>query len=387
MNSHIRWGILGTGTIAHEFATALNSVPGAELVAVGSRAPQAADSFGKIFNVPHRHACYEALAHDPDVDVIYVATPNSLHKSNCLLCLDAGKAVLCEKPFTINAAEAQAVIHKAREKQLFLMEAMWTRFVPAFVRVQEMLAEGVIGELRMIVADCGVRAPYSAHSRLFSPDLGGGALLDLGVYGVSLASLLFGRPDCINSMAYLGETGIDEQSTIQFGYRRGQIAVLSCALGTRTRKEAMIVGTDGYIVIHTPWWHPERFTVSVNRRVERVYGVPYESNALNYEALEVMRCLRNGQTESTVMPLDETLAVVQTMDQVRDQWGLVYPCESKLSPQHRPALQEHRPIAAFAQGTTMSNSRDAMRSFKPFVPKHDLSDPPRKSTIDHQMLS
>jgi predicted dehydrogenase len=372
MTGQIRWGILSTGKIAHEFATGLRSVCDAQLLAVGSRTQHAADAFGKVFNVPHCHAGYEALAHDPDVDVIFVATPHSMHKAHSLLCLEAGKAVLCEKSFTVNALEAAEVIQTAREKRLFLMEAMWTRFIPAFARVRELLTEGIIGDLLMLVADCGIRAPFNAHSPLYNPDLGGSALLDVGVYGVSLASALFGSPECINSMACLGATGIDEQSTIQFGYRGGQIAVLSCSISARTRKEAMIVGTEGYIVIRTPWWHPQTFTLSITKRPDKIYEIPFESNGFNYEATEVMRCLADGQLESEVMPLDETLSIMRTMDQVRAQWGLVYPSESTPSGRNGATFQESRSISSFAQGTTMIKSRDAMRSFAP------LANPPER---------
>jgi len=326
-SSMIRWGILGTGRIAKTFAQGLAVLPDAELVAVGSRSQSAADAFGDEFRVPHRHASYVALADDPDVDVVYVATPHSLHRENSRLCLQAGKAVLCEKPFAINAAQAEEVIALARKKRLFLMEAMWTRFLPVLVRVRELLAEGAIGEVRLLNADFGFSATFDPRGRLFDPHLGGGALLDVGVYLVSLASMVFGPPVRIASMAHLGRTGVDEQAAAILGYERGQLAVLTTAVRTSTPQEAILMGTGGQMRIHSQWWHPTTLTLALEGREEEVIYLPFEGNGYHYEAAEVMDCLRSGRLESDVMPLDETLAIMETMDQMRAQWGLRYPME------------------------------------------------------------
>jgi predicted dehydrogenase len=327
MADKIRWGILGTGVIAHKFALGLKFVPDTELIAVGSRTSTAANAFADRFNVSHRHDSYEALAHDPDVDVIYVSTPHSLHKDNSLLCLNAGKAVLCEKPFTINAAEAEVVINLARQKRLFLMEAMWTRFIPAVVRVRQMITAGTLGEIRMLVADLGFRADFDPQHRLFDPALGGGALLDVGVYTVSFASMLFGPPTRITGLAHLGETGVDEQSAFLLGYGQGQLAILYNAISTDTPTEALVIGTQGRVKLHTPMYCPPQLTLSLSGREDEVIDMPYEGNGYNYEAIEVMNCLRAGKLESDLMPLDETLAIMRTMDQIRTQWGLKYPME------------------------------------------------------------
>jgi predicted dehydrogenase len=323
----IRWGILGTGRIAKTFAQGLAVLPDAELVAVGSRSQTTADAFGDMFHVPHRHASYEGLAADPDVDVVYVATPHSLHRDNSLLCLEAGKAVLCEKPFAINAAQAEEVVALARECGRFVMEAMWTRFLPAIVRVRGLLAEGAIGEVRLLSADFGFRAEFDPRGRLFDPYLGGGALLDVGVYTVSLASMVFGPPARIVSMAHLGPTGVDEQAAVILGYERGQLAVLTTAVRTSTPQEAILMGTGGQMRIHSQWWHPTTLTLALEGREEEVIYLPFEGNGYHYEAAEVMDCLRSGRLESDVMPLDETLAIMETMDQMRAQWGLRYPME------------------------------------------------------------
>jgi len=323
----IRWGILGTGRIARTFAQGLANLPDAALVAVGSRSSEAAAAFGDEFAVPHRHASYEGLAADPEVDAVYVATPHSLHRDNSLLCLEAGKAVLCEKPFAINGGQAEEVVALARKRGRLVMEAMWTRFLPAIVRVRELLAEGAIGEVRLLSADFGFRAPFDPHGRLFDPHLGGGALLDVGVYTVSLASMVFGPPARVTSMAHLGPTGVDEQAAVVLGYERGQLAVLTTAVRTSTPQEATLMGTGGHIRIHSQWWHPTMLTLSVEGREEEVIHLPFEGNGYHYEAAEVMRCLRAGRLESEVMPLDETLGIMRTMDRIRAQWGLRYPME------------------------------------------------------------
>jgi predicted dehydrogenase len=328
MAEKVRWGILGTGNIAKQMARGLAVLPDAELLAVGSRSQESADGFGEQFDVERRYTSYTDLVNDPDVQVVYIATPHSLHRENSLLCLRAGKAVLCEKPFAINATEAREVVAMARERQLFLMEAMWTRFLPVMGRVRELLAGGAIGDVRMVTADFGFRAPFNPRGRLFNPELGGGGLLDVGIYPVSLASMVFGpRPARVSSMAHLGETGVDEQAAMILGYEQGQLAILSSAVRTHTPQEAFLIGTEGRIRVHTPWWKPTNLTVSVEGQEDQTETLPFEGNGYNYEAAEVMACLRAGKLESDVMPLDETLAIMETLDQIRGQWGLRYPME------------------------------------------------------------
>lgn len=324
--STLRWGIIGPGNIAKRFATGLKALPDARIIAIGSRTPGKADTFAGEFDVPHRHDSYQALVSDPDVDAVYVATPHPYHREHSLLALQAGKPVLCEKPFTINANEAGEIVRVAREKKVFAMEAMWSRFFPLMTRVRELLQSGAIGEVRMLQADFGFRSGVNPEGRLFKPALGGGALLDVGVYTVSLASMLLGTPDRITALATMGETGVDEQSAMLFGYSNGAIALLSTAIRTNTPHEATIIGTDGYLKIHRSWWTPKTMTLTKNGK-EEVIEVPFEGNGFHYEAAEVARCLRAGKLESDVMPLDESLSVMKTMDEVRAQWGLKYPME------------------------------------------------------------
>ena len=323
----VRWGILGTGNIARQFATGLAAVADAELAAVGSRSSETANSFGERFDIPRRHATYEDLAADPEVDAVYVSTLHPMHRDNSILCLEAGKAVLCEKPFTINARQADDVIAVARERGVFLMEAMWTRFLPAVVKVRQWLDEGAIGEVRMVQADFGFRSGFNPQGRLFSPDLGGGALLDVGIYVLSFASMVLGpHPEAVESTAEIGATGVDEQSAFLLRYADGQIAVLSCAVRTSTPAEARIIGTEGRIHLHGPFFRATTITLTSGDN-ETHLDLPLEGNGYNYEAREVGDCLRAGRLESDTMPLGETRAVVDLMDRIRAQWGVKYPME------------------------------------------------------------
>jgi predicted dehydrogenase len=331
MPGTVRWGLLATGAIARQFAQGLRSAPGAELVAVGSRTREAAERFGAEFGVPHRHASYQAVAEDPEVDVVYIGTPHNLHCDNTLMCLEAGKPVLCEKPFAINASQAERMVAQARSKRLFLMEALWTRYLPAMIELRRLFAAGTIGPIRMIEADFGFRPEYDPLGRLYNPDLGGGALLDIGIYPISLTAMLLGLPARMTAMAELGRTGVDERSGILFGYPGGELAVLTFSLTTDMPSEILVLGTEGWIRVHGPIYRPEKLTVSLKSmrgaRDEREIPLPVKGNGYNYEAVEVMRCLREGRLESPGMTLDESLAIMRLMDGIRAQWGLRYPGE------------------------------------------------------------
>jgi len=320
-----RWGILGTGTIAGKFATGLAAVGGdAELAAVGSRTAAGARAFADRHGVARAHGSYAALAADPDVDCVYVASPHSAHREHTLLCIEHGKHVLCEKPFALSEAEGREMVAAARDRGVFLMEAMWTRFNPVMVRLRELLREGVLGELRYLQADFGFRVPFDADGRLFAPALGGGALLDVGVYGVSLAHMVFGGPpEAIAGLADLGRTGIDEQSAWVCRWPDGRLAVLSAAVRTETPQEAVLCGTDDRVRI-PGFWHPDRLFVGGREETFEIAG-----NGYHYQAEEVARCVREGRTESAVMPLDETLAILADLDRIRAQWGLRYPGEGE----------------------------------------------------------
>ncbi len=323
----VRWGIIGTGAIAKKFATALKHLPDAKLVAVASRSQVTADEFGRALDVEQRHASYDALVNDRQVDAVYVATPHSAHKENALAALAANKPVLVEKPFTINAREAAQVIDFARQRQLLVMEAMWTRFLPLYVRLRELLAQQVIGDVRLLTAEFGFKAGPTANRRLFDPALGGGALLDLGVYPVSVASMLFGTPTELAGVASLGTTGVDEQCAATLRYPQGQIAVIGCSLQADTAMEISLRGSAGSIRIHAPAWKSTAFTLRRHGGKEEIVQCPFEGNGYQFEAIEFMNCLRENKLESATIPLAETLSIMGTLDRLRAQWGLRYPSE------------------------------------------------------------
>ena len=323
----IHWGIVGTGNIAAKFARGLLACPGAKLLAVASRENAKAEHFGREHDVPVCYGSYAALAADPQVNAVYIATPHVLHKENTIMCLEAGKAVLCEKPFAINAREAQEMVDAARKNNAFLMEAMWTRFLPAIIKVKELIASGTIGETRMLTADFGFHGKKDPLGRLYNRNLGGGALLDVGIYPITLAFLLWGEPLKIATSAHIGATGIDEQSATVFSYADGRIASLTCSVDITTSQEACIYGSEGAIKIHTPWWRGGKFSVCLRDKPEEVVNPPLMGNGYNYEALEVMNCLREKRLESAVLPLDESVRVMKTMDAIRSCWGLRYPGE------------------------------------------------------------
>lgn len=326
MNNSIKWGILGPGAISAKFAEGLAVLEDAEIVAVGSRSAERAKSFAEKFNVPNAYDNYYQLVGDPAVDVIYIGTPHNLHKEHTLLCLNAGKHVLVEKPFGINVQEARQMISVARSMNLLLMEAMWSRFLPTYVQIREWLKEGLIGDVRMLTANFGfLRTPDQKH-RLYAPKLGGGALLDVGVYPVSLAHMVLGMPNRMATLAHIGNTKVDERAGIVLGYPNNALATLTCAISAETDKSAGIYGSKGSIVIPEPFWFPNEITLTLNG-VSEEFSLPYLGNGYTHEAIEVNNLIRTRQTESDIMSHQVTLDVMQLMDDIRDEWGLKYPME------------------------------------------------------------
>ena len=331
MEKKIRWGIVGTGGIAHKFAKGLSVLPDAKITAVSSRSKESAEKFGIEFNVPNRHIGAESIACDKDVDVVYIATPHPMHKNETISCLEGGKAVLCEKPFAMNILEVMQMITCAKKNKLFLMEAMWMYFFPAMEKVRELVFGGAIGEIRLVQSNICFRCEWNPENRWLNPQLGGGALLDTGIYDIALAQMIYGKePIRISSMAHIGQTGVDEQSSMIFGYENGAMAVLTCAVRTSAVNEATIYGTNGFIRIPNMFWHPDRIIVKTGQDEEKEISFNRLGNGYGYEAAEVMRCLRNGEIESPVMPLDTSISFMRTMDKIRRQWNLVYPMEKEL---------------------------------------------------------
>ena len=325
MKKKIRWGILATGKIARKFASDLRLLDGSLITAVGSRKKESAEIFGAEFGISQCHDSYEALAADPDVDVVYIATPHAIHGANALLCLRNGKAVLCEKAFTLNAKEGCEVVTEARARGLFLMEAMWTRFLPLVLKLREMVREGLIGEVCSVTAGFGFPATFNPRHRLFDPALGGGALLDLGIYPLSLAFFLLGPPEEVRGFARLTPSGVDGQSSMMLRHQGGAVSLLQASLCHDISDQAWINGTKGKICLHGPWWAAQALTLEQTGRAPKRVKLPFTGSGYFHEAEEVQHCLERGQTESLIMPLDETLALMEAMDRLRALWGVDYP--------------------------------------------------------------
>ncbi|MEB0137230.1 Gfo/Idh/MocA family oxidoreductase [Actimicrobium sp. CCC2.4] len=327
MNQAIRWGILGTGIIARQFAEALRHVPDAQLQAVASRTQDTALAFGRDFDVPTCHGNYAALAADPEVDVIYIATPHPLHADNARLCLQAGKPVLCEKPFTMHAEQARSVVALAREKELFLMEAMWSRFLPGIVEAKRLIDSGIIGRAQHVQADFGYYSGVGPEHRLLDPALGGGALLDLGIYPLSMAAYFLGPVASAHAIAEIGLTGVDEQTAFTLRHAGGGLSSCFCSFRVTTPRELVISGPLGSVRIARPFSEARHITIDVTGAEERHLTMPLLGNGYAHEAIEVGRCLRAGLRESPVMPLDQTVALLDSLDQMRSQIGLRYPAD------------------------------------------------------------
>jgi predicted dehydrogenase len=318
----VRWGILGTGRMAAVMAAELRELAdrGAELVAVGSRSSSAAEGFARTFGIARAHGSHAALAADQGIDAVYVATPPVAHAANVRACLDNGKAVLCEKPFTMSSAEAREAIALARERKLFLMEAMWTRFLPAVQEARNLLRAGAIGDVQLIIAGGAFMPDYDPGYYLFSPELGGGALLDAGVYLISMSSMCLGRPQRLLSSGEVGPHGVDDHDALILEHAGGARALLYVSLRTKRAPDMEILGSDGRIHIAAPIFRPERLTVISGSREARVTELPVTGSGYGLQVLAVMAALREGRTENELMPLDETLSIMETMDEARRQW-------------------------------------------------------------------
>jgi predicted dehydrogenase len=326
MMTGIRWGILGTGNIAQQFARGLRDAAGSRAVAVASRSLERAGAFAAEFGISQGYASYAELTKDQTVDVVYVATPHAFHYQNTLLALESGKAVLCEKPLAIDESQAREMIDLAARKNLFLMEAMWTWFLPPFVRLRQILADGMLGRIRFVSADFGFKMDRDPTGRLFDPNLGGGSLLDVGIYPISLATMILGRPAGVSGEAIIGPTGVDEQAAITLRYNNGALASLFSAIQTRTYQHAGVFGTEGYVHFGTHWWKGGPMLMTVGEKTTRA-DEPVQGNGYQYEAEEVRRCLSEGKIQSDVVTWEHSLTVLNTMDRLRSLWGLKYPME------------------------------------------------------------
>lgn len=329
MNRQLNWGILATGGIAHAFARDLTDA-GFRIAAVGSRRADAAVAFAEEFGIPTAHGSYDELVADPAVDAIYVATPHPMHVRDAVLAIDAGKHVLIEKPVALNASEAQLIADRATEKGVIAMEAMWTRYLPHMVRIREILASGVLGEVRTVLADHTQNLPTNPEHRLQNPDLGGGALLDLGIYPVSFAVDVLGLPAGIRAHASMTPTGVDRQTAMIFDYEDGRQAVLHTALDTAGPNRAAIIGTEGAIEIDRVFYTPTAFThYDRDWTVVEHFEQPVATRGMHFQAAELEARVAGDAPSS--LPFTESIAIMGLLDEVRRQIGLVYPSEHEQS--------------------------------------------------------
>jgi dihydrodiol dehydrogenase / D-xylose 1-dehydrogenase (NADP) len=324
MKDKVNWGIIGCGDIAHSFARTLMTIPDASLVGVASKTPNKARKFAETFKLTKWFKNYEELLQDQKIDIIYIATTHNFHFENIMLCLNYNKHVLCEKPFTLNEKTAREAFKTAKRKKLFIMEAMWTRFLPAIQELQKKLKEEVIGDVLKVQADFWIDVPYNASNRLYNKKLAGGALLDLGIYPLTFADIVYNTPPVtITSKAVMGKTAVDEASYYLLEYKGGRVAQLSASCKAFAPHAGLIVGTKGYIEVPS-FFYPQEFTINITNGKKKRIGAPYKVNGYVHEALEAMRCIREGLDESPIMPGSKTLEMLRLMDTIRKQWKLQY---------------------------------------------------------------
>lgn len=327
MSHIIKWGIIAPGHIAQRFAQHLSSLPNAKIIAVGSRNLERAQQFAKAHNVERAYGSYFELVNDPDIDIVYVASPHSAHYENCRMALECGKSVLCEKSFTVTANQAKELTKLAREKSLFIMEAMWTRFLPIYSRVKELLDNKALGEVQAITANFCFFREFDPLHRLYNPDLAGGALLDTGVYPISFAQWVMGEmPISIKSSCKKSTTGVDEQTSILLTYKDGKSALLLCAINSFAPTNAYICCEKGYIFIEN-FLGASKGAVYQGR--EKIEDLQFEYQyGLAFEAEEAMRCVKQGLLESPTMTHQMSVDVMTIMDKIRADNGIIFPFEN-----------------------------------------------------------
>jgi len=331
MKQTYNWGIVGLGKIAHLFAADILKTENANLWAVASRSKQKAIIFADEFNVPHAYGSYDEMLDCKNLDIVYIATPHSLHCENTIQFLDHGIPVLCEKPLAINSKQVSQMILASRGRGVFLMEAMWTRFLPMINNVLKLIMEDTIGDVVNIKADFGFKADFNPVSRLFDPKLGGGALLDVGIYPVFLSLLLLGEPNNIIAKSGFASTGVDEYCKMVFEYQDNKTAFLNCSVTENTPTKAEIFGTKGMITLHSRWHESNKLTVTLLSGETRDYEFEYNGKGYNFETIEVMKCLSNDKLESDFMSLEFSRKLMNLLDQIREKTGIIYP-EDQLSP-------------------------------------------------------
>lgn len=323
-NGGLRWGVLGTGGIAHSFLEGLRATPTAQVTAVGSRTRERAEEFADAWGIPQRHGSYEDLAKSPDVDAVYVATPHPWHHPNTLTCLNAGKHVLVEKPMAMNALQVSEMVAAARDNDCFLMEAMWTRYLPASRLVRDLVDDGAIGEVCWVSAEFGSNVPYDPDHRIFNADLGGGALLDLGVYPLAFASQYLGELTVVGATRQLSpDHMVDTHTTVLVRGANGATGSLACASRSTLPNRAVLAGSKGWLQI-PHFWAATNVVLHRDGHEPEEFHRPFRANGYEYEAEEVARCVAAGERESPDMPWAESLHLARITDQIRDVGELVY---------------------------------------------------------------
>ena len=326
MKTEINWGIIGLGKIAHKFAQSLQYVPQARLHAVASTDAQRASDFARQYSARYQFSSYEALLNCPHLDVVYISTNHPQHCAVTLMCLRRRIPVLCEKPFGMNAHEVKMMIETAKTNQTFLMEALWSCFIPSYQKALEIIKNGIIGRPLSMKADFGFVAPFNPDSRIYNKDLGGSSLLDIGIYPIFLAQSVFGgKPEKIQAMATMASTGIDETCAMNLQYANGEIAMCHSTVRAHTTIEAFIYGEEGVLHIHPRFHHSKMLTVKLNSGHEDSLALPYDGHGYQYEAIEVNKCLKNNQLESSIVSHKFSTDLIETLDAVRKEIGLVYP--------------------------------------------------------------
>lgn len=317
---------MGAGRIGSALVEAIEET-GGEVLAIGSSSRERAETFGDRHGIPHRYHSHHEVALDPDVDVVYIASTNDAHHAHTLAAVDAGKAVLCEKPFALNVPQAREMVSRARDRGVFLMEAMWMRFQPATDRLVEMVSDGYIGEIRTVSANFGFPAGPHASNRLFDLSLGGGTIMDLGVYVVTLATMLLGPPEHISARIERFPSGVDSQAGLVLHHQKGGMSTLSTSFVSDTSNEAVVSGSEGRIRVHAPFHHSSMLTLERRGDVVETIDTSYPGSQYRFEVDEVLRCLDEGLTESPKMPLDDSLALMGVLDRIRSKVGLEFPTE------------------------------------------------------------
>ena len=311
------WGVLGPGRIAHKFVEDLLTLPNARLHAVASRSIDRAQEFADKYQANHAYGNYEALVNCPDLDIVYVATPHSEHCKNTLLLLKNKIPVLCEKPMAVNQQEVQKMVTFARDQQTYLMEAVWTRFLPAIQKVIAIIEAGEIGEILTLKSDFGFQAEFDPKSRLFNPELAGGALLDIGIYPVFLATVLMGKPHIVKAIACKGSTGVDEANAILLEFSGKRMAILTSTILYESPTIAEIYGTKGKIIIPSRWHEAKRFSI-LKYGEEKSVIFDYPERGFQMEAAAVMEDISKNKKESDIWSLDSSLYLSTLLDQIND---------------------------------------------------------------------